>query len=632
VLLITEPASAPRPPAGTLRRRGTLRYERPSSGGKRYVNEHTFQVDLRGVVDLLSHHLYSSPRVYVRELLQNAVDALTARRSADPRAPATISLAVDGDTLTVADSGIGLSERQVHEFLATIGRSSKRDDLGFARHDFLGQFGIGLLSAFLVADEVRVTTRSAAGEPAVEWVGRADGTYRIGRADRAEVGTTVTLSARPDAREWVAAPTVAELVSLYGAMLPFEVTVDGVPASGSGLPWRFDGRPPQLRRADLVGYAQDLLGSTPFDVVDLAVPEAGLTGVAYVLPFPASPSERAGHRVHLKGMLLAESADGLLPGWAFFVRCVVDATELRPTASREALYEDGLLDATRAALGDQLRGWMVGLARTDPERLQAFLGIHHMGVKALALHDDEMLRLVDQWWPMETNAGAMTTGEFRARYGTVRYTATGDDFRQLAAVAAAQDVAVINGGYAYDRELIERLPDLGEGTLVERLDPTDLATRFDPLDAATEHALRRFLAVAQRAVDRLGCEVVLRSFEPASLPVLYLVDRAAALQAELRATRERVDELWADVLSAFDERTDDRPQLVLNHRNPLVRRICALTDPDWIALAVEALYGQALLLGYQPIRPADTALLTRSFLGLLERAVPSDGRPDERRR
>ncbi|MEV4114550.1 ATP-binding protein, partial [Nonomuraea sp. NPDC049695] len=127
--------------------------------------ERAFQVDLRGVVDLLSRHLYASPRVYVRELLQNAVDAITARRAVDGDAPAVVSIEpseVTGDgTLRVHDSGIGLSESEVHELLATIGRSSKRDDLGLARHEFLGQFGIGLLSCFLVADEVRVTTRSA---------------------------------------------------------------------------------------------------------------------------------------------------------------------------------------------------------------------------------------------------------------------------------------------------------------------------------------------------------------------------------------------------------------------------------------------------------------------------------------
>ncbi|HEU5110349.1 MAG TPA: HSP90 family protein [Micromonosporaceae bacterium] len=587
----------------------------------------SFQVDLRGLVDLLSHHLYSSPRVYVRELLQNAVDATTARRATQPDAPARIDIAVDGATLTITDSGVGLTEAQVHEVLATIGSSSKRDDLGFARGEFLGQFGIGLLSAFMVADEVRVLTRSAAGGPAVEWTGRSDGTYRIAPGERDTVGTTVRLTSRPGGEQWFAPPTVLELARLYGSMLPVPITVDGVEISGDGPPWRRDGRDPGLRKADLVGYAQEALGFTPFDVIELSVPEAGLSGVAYVLPFAANPAERAGHRVYLKRMLLAESVEGLLPDWAFFARCVVDTSELRPTASREALYSDSLLDSTREALGDQLRGWLVGLARTEPARLARFLDVHHLGVKALALHDDEMLRLVDTWLPMETNVGRMTPADFRARYGTIRYTATIDDFRQLAAVAAAQDVALINAGYTYDAEILERLPVLEPGLTVQRLDPTDLTTRFAALDPEVELSVRAFQAAAQRAMDKVGCEVVLRSFEPASLSVLYLLDRAAAFQSELRATRERVDELWAGVLSAFDKPVDERPQLVLNYRNPLVRRVCGLSDPALVTLAVEALYGQALLLGYHPIRPADATLLNRSFLGLLDQAVPAEERP-----
>ena len=151
----------------------------------------TFQVDLRGVVDLLSHHLYASPRVYVRELLQNAVDAVTARRGRrSGTRRRTIRVTSGRRAAITVTTGIGLTEAQVHELLATIGRSSKRDELGFARHEFLGQFGIGLLSAFLVADEVRVTTR-AEGAPAVLWTGRSDGTYDIKPARRAEVGTTV---------------------------------------------------------------------------------------------------------------------------------------------------------------------------------------------------------------------------------------------------------------------------------------------------------------------------------------------------------------------------------------------------------------------------------------------------------
>jgi molecular chaperone HtpG len=597
----------------------------------------TFQVDLRGVVDLLSHHLYASPRVYVRELLQNAVDAITARRAVRPDAPATVyiepsELTGDG-TLRVHDTGIGLTEAQVHELLATIGRSAKRDELGFARHEFLGQFGIGLLSCFLVADEIHVRTRCG-DAPTVDWTGYSDGRYRVAPAtdQRPEPGTTVTLVPRRDAEQWVSGPTVTELARLYGSLLPYPVRVGEVQTTGGALPWSPSvgvggtaataAASPAARRARLVEYARKTFGFTPFDMVDLAVPEAGLTGVAFVLPAAVNPAARSGHRVYLKRMLLAEGAEGLLPEWAFFARCVVDAGELRPTASREALYEDTLLETTRQALGDQLRGWLVRLAQRDPDRLAEFLGIHHLGVKALALHDDEMLRLVEQWWPMETNTGRMTLAEFRSRHGLVRYAATIDEFRQLAAVAAAQDLAVVNAGHTCDTEIIERLPGLDRTILIERLEPIDLTTRFHTLDPAVDLAMRPFAMLAQRALDRLGCEVVLRGYDPVALPALYLLSRSAAFHGELRATRERVDEVWAGVLDAIAESgPEERPQLVLNYRNPLVRRATALDDPALVALAVEALYGQALLLGYHPIRPADAALLNSSFLGLLERAV-----------
>ncbi|TMR06394.1 HSP90 family protein [Actinomadura soli] len=608
--------------------------------------EQAFQVDLRGVVDLLSRHLYASPRVYLRELLQNAVDAITARGEGGGR----VEIETTGGTLRVHDDGIGLTADEVHTLLATIGRSSKRDELGFARHDFLGQFGIGLLSAFLVADEIEVVTRSAKGGPgdghgAVRWTGLSGGSYRVEPAERDEPGTTVTLRARPGAAELLSPAVVADLARTYGSLLPVDLTVDGVPVTGGGPPWQVAHPDPASRRRALERYCEDLYGFTPFDVVDLDVPEAGLTGVAFVLPQPVSPAARAAHRVYLKRMLLAESVEGLLPEWAFFARCVVDAGELRPTASREALYEDELLDSARQGLGDVLRQWLVRLSETDPGRLRAFLRLHQLGVKAMALHDDEMLRIVDRWLEYETSAGPMTLHEFRRRHPDGRFTPSVDEFRRLSAVAGAQGVGLVNGGYVHDTEIIERLPALDPDIRLARLDAAQLTTTFGVLDPAAELRLRPFLAAAQRAVERLGCEVVVREFDPASLPALYLTSRDAQFRDELARAREEADELWADVLGAVNATTGvDRPQLVLNHRNPLARRVTSLGDDgpvsggettphaprdDLIELAVQALYGQALLLGHHPLRPADTAVLNRSFIGLLEWAVHSPEAPHE---
>jgi molecular chaperone HtpG len=461
----------------------------------------------------------------------------------------------------------------------------------------------------------------------------------LSEEQRAEQGTTVTLRPRRDAEQWLAGPTVAELARLYGSLLPVPVQVGDDDSITQEPPWLAANHAPfeprsradSLRSSDALAgrtralrdYARAEVGIDPFDIVELNVPEAGLVGVAYILPIPASPTARGGHRVYLKRMLLAENATNLLPDWAFFVRCVVDTSELRPTANREALYEDSLLETVREAIGDQLRGWLVRLASQDPARLADFLDIHRLGVKAMAIHDDEMLRLVDQWLPIETNVGPLTLAEFRSRYGILRYSPTLDTFRQLAGIAAAQDVPLINGGYVYDTDIIERLPLVDNSIRAERLDPTDLATRFESVDPGLELALRPFLAAAQKAMDPLGCEVVLRAFEPSSMSATYLLDRDAAFRGELRQTRDKADPLWAGVLDALDAGARDvRPQLVLNYRSPLVRRVTALPEPALAAVAVEALYGQALLLGYHPIRPADAALLNRSFLDLLDRAVP----------
>ncbi len=164
--------------------------------------KHQFQVNLRGIIDLLSNHLYSSPSVFLRELLQNGVDAIRARQHLEATHAGQIEIALqrsdDGRPLLVFhDNGIGLTEAEAHRFLATIGESSKRGGDFERPTDFIGQFGIGLLSCFLVSDDIVMVTRSArGGEPVIQWRGCADGTYhtRSYQDPTVSPGTTVYLS------------------------------------------------------------------------------------------------------------------------------------------------------------------------------------------------------------------------------------------------------------------------------------------------------------------------------------------------------------------------------------------------------------------------------------------------------
>ncbi|MES9521672.1 HSP90 family protein [Streptomyces capoamus] len=591
---------------------------------------HSFQVDLRGLVDLLSRHLYSSPKVYLRELLQNAVDAVTARRAAEPDAPARIRLYAADGGLRVEDTGVGLTEPDVHSLLATIGRSSKRaESLHEARTDFLGQFGIGLLACFVVAERIRVVSRSALtpGAPPVEWTARDDGSYTVRTlpdAERPEPGTTVYLTARAGAAEWLAPERVRALARDFGSLLPHDVRFGDEPVTDLPAPWDRAHPSPAGRRVALARHCHELFGFTPLDSIDLDVPLAGIRGVAYVLPAAVSPAQRAGHRVYLKGMLLTERAEQLLPEWAFFVRCVLDTDSLRPTASREALYEDETLAAVRDALGTRIRSWLTGLAGGDPERLSSFLAVHHLGVKSLARHDAEMLRTMLPWLPFETTDGRLSLEEFARRHPVVHFTRTVEEYRQVAPIAAAQGVGVVNGGYTYDSELVEALPRVRPGTVVAELDADTVTAHLDAADPAEELALTGFLAAARATLDPLGCDVVLRAFHPLSVPALHLDDRAARHEQARAAAEEQADGLWAGILGSL-RGSAPRARLVLNHLNPLVRRIGSLGDPELIGTATEALYGQALLMAQRPLRPADSALLNRAFIGLLAWATHGEG-------
>lgn len=603
---------------------------RPAADSGAEPSAHTFQVDLRGLVDLLSHHLYSSPRVYVRELLQNAVDAITARRLADADAPASVRLFAEPGALRIEDSGIGLTGDDVHTLLATIGRSSKRDSLESARSEFLGQFGIGLLACFVVAREIRVVTRSARfpAEPPVEWAARDDGSYTVRTLPqdaRTEPGTTVHLVARPGAGEWLAPDRVLELARDFGSLLPYDVAVvgpDGVEQQVTELPpvWARPYPTPAARRAALAGHCAAQLGFEPLDVIDLDVPLAGIRGVGYVLPAAANPSQRGGHRVSLKGMLLTDRAEGLLPDWAFFVRCVLDTDTLRPTASRESLYEDETLAAVREALGQKVRDWLGTLAAGDPERLRRFLAVHQLGVKSLARHDPEMLRLMLPWLTVETSDGWTSLDRFARDHGTVHLSSSVEEFRQIAPIAAAQGIGVVNGGYTYDADLVGLLPQVLPGTVVTDLSAGAVTAGLDPVDPTVELALASFLATARTRLDPLGCDVALRTFQPVGVPALHLDDRDARHERARAETEQSADALWADILGSL-RGSAPRARLVLNHHNPLVRRIAAIEDQDLAGTAVEALYGQALLLSRRPLSAADSALLNRSFMGLLDWAV-----------
>ncbi|MCC2314418.1 HSP90 family protein [Cellulomonas xiejunii] len=616
--------------------------------------DRAFQVDLRGVVDLLARHLYSGPHLYLRELLQNAVDAITARRAVDPGAPATVRVRpLEDGGLEVVDTGIGLTVDEACDLLATIGRSSKRDEhLGSGRPEFLGQFGIGLLAAFMVAEEIDVVSRSAVDPqaPAVRWRGFDDGRFSVAPChDDVAPGTTVRLRPRADTDHWFTEGSVVALAEEYGGLLPVDVAVEVVleppgprPPDGTAadrptawrrtsarhLPWRTSGDEASRTRA-LADYCERVFGLRPLAHIDLQVPLAGVEGVAFVMPVPVAQGTSVRHRVYLKRMLLGSRVDGLLPDWAVFVRCVVDARALRPTASREALYENEVLMATREALGAAVREWTLQTLRSWSPLTDAFVAAHDLALRALATSDQEMLELVAHVLPYETTDGTSTLEEVRATHGRVLYAPTLQEYRRVAAVARAEGLAVVNAGYVYDADVLARLA-ARPGWDVQVLGRDDVQGVLSPPPPELLVWWSGVEQDAERVLAPLECAPLLRTFGPTSLPALLLDGADARFERLRRRLVEERQDVWAEVLESLDDVAPPAERmLVLNGDNAVVLALADVPPGPVRDAGLRALYVQATLQAGEPLRARDAEVMTASLEVLLRAGLAPGSRPQD---
>jgi molecular chaperone HtpG len=480
-----------------------------------------FQVDLRGLVDVLAHHLYSTREVFVREFLQNAVDALAARRIAEPDFQGLIAVEVDpqAGTMTVIDDGIGLTVADVRDALAKIGASTKRGAPGQGARDYIGQFGIGVLSAFLVCDELVVLSRHAAGDsPSLEWRAFSDGTYALRTLEtRLEPGTRVVIRFKADAAEYADEGIIDAAVRKYASMLPDRIDVRRGKLSysiGMEPPWTRDPTSDDDRAA-LLDEARWTIGADAVDTFPIRDDSLGLRGTGYVLRATPPATEGHRHRIYVKGMFVTDSPGRLVPEWGVFARCVLDSDTLKPTASREGLREDGVFDKTRGGIARAMMAYLRGLRKKSPERLAALLAAHDLALRRAAVEDDEFFDAIIDMMSFDTSLGERPFGALRGEHTIIRIAATHDQYRLLAPLAGAQGLLIFNGGYTYHAELLDKAARRITGLTQEPVDPLELLNRLGNLTPEDRRRFEPVHGVFQEELNELGCRVRMACFEPA---------------------------------------------------------------------------------------------------------------------
>lgn len=548
-----------------------------------------FRVDLRGIVDILSHHLYSSPRVYLREVLQNATDALTARAELEPgfAGEVRVTSAVGHEPMVVRDNGVGLTDEEMRKVLATIGGSSKRGDFAVARGKFLGQFGIGLLSCFLVADEIRLRSRSAkdAGGETILWVGHADGTFDIGIAEEPldAPGTEVVIRPRHGDLQWCNPVTARELATDFAEQLSVPVYVDGDLVSQVTPPW-------ELPVDEQLAWCRSRLGFDAMGIISLESSLLNVKGVGFVLPFSSAPGQRAGDRLYSRGMLVSDQGSQILPGWAFFCRAVLDSGELPLTASREALQETASLDVVRERLGARLLSELIMVQGMAPDVYDDIVRLHADGLKALAVTSDDMRSLLRATMPFTSNQGTVTLEALVTNHQRVNFVTDPDVYAALSDVAVHAGELVVDASGPHDPDLLRAVDP--QERVFHQIEGRDVVLLARPLPAEDLEAAERLVAEAERALDN-SMEIQVAAFEPATRPTLW----------------------WPHEPGTHVEGYDST--LILNARHETVHRLMEAAGQEPIDDALRAMHVVGLLLGRASVSVDQAVMLAASVAGLV---------------
>jgi molecular chaperone HtpG len=365
---------------------------------------HSFQTEVKQLLQLMIHSLYSNKEVFLRELISNASDAcdrlrfsaLTDAGLLEEGETLRIQVSVDktAKTVTIRDNGIGMSEDEVIENIGTIARSGTKQFLqamsGDTKSDanLIGQFGVGFYSAFLVAQKVELTTRRAGADSSagIHWSSDGEGEYTIDHTDVAERGTTITLHLREEDAEFLDDYRLRGIVSRYSdhISLPIEMRSNDKEKkdewetvnSGSALWSRSKTEVSEeeyTRFYQTLTYDSEPPLATLHNRVEGNLEYTSLFFIPQKAPFDLwDRDQRHGINLYVRRIFIMDDSKYLMPSYLRFVRGVVDAADLPLNVSREFLQNNKDIDRIRSASVKKILSELSKMAEKEPDQYAGF--------------------------------------------------------------------------------------------------------------------------------------------------------------------------------------------------------------------------------------------------------------------
>jgi molecular chaperone HtpG len=623
-----------------------------------------FQAEVRQLLDLMIHSLYSNKEIFLRELVSNGADAADKLRfealgdDALYEGDGTLRIRLEVDkearTVSVSDNGIGMSRQEVQEHLGTIARSGTREFVSNMTGDqakdshLIGQFGVGFYSAFIVADKVTVETRRAGlgAEHGVRWVSEGQGDYSLETVERAERGTTVTLHLREGEDEFLDPYRVRSIVTRYSdnIPLPIEMRPEAPPAAAEGEDeegasadaapeWETVNRASALwmRSKSEIGddeynaFYQHVAHDFEDPLLHMHNRVEGKHEYSSLLYIPKRApfdlwdrDKRHGIKLYVRRVFIMDDAEHLMPAYLRFVRGVIDSDDLPLNVSREILQHNRVIDAIRGASVKRVLGRLETLAKDEPESYEGFWQAFGKVLKEGPGEDPEnreriagLLRFASTRG--DGDAETVSLADYVGRMAEDQekiYYVTADTFAAAAnsphlEVFRKQDIEVLLLHDRIDEWLVGMLPEF-DGKKLQSVSQ-------GALDGLDEEAEKRVEQASTEQGDLVGRvkEVLGERVEEVRFTA-RLTDSPACLVAQQEGMSAHLGRL----LKAAGQEVPNVPlTLELNPDHKLVERLGAEDDADRFAEWAELLYEQALL--SEGGQLADPAAFVRRMNGLL---------------
>ena len=354
---------------------------------------HEFQAEIQQLLDIVIHSLYTDKEIFLRELVSNAADACEKLRfvqssgeavsSPDAELKISVSLDEEAKTVTIADTGIGMTESELVENLGRIAHSGSKAFLQQLKEgegdgaSLIGQFGVGFYSAFMVADKVTVITKSGRGESeGCRWESDGAGSYTIETAGEAERGTQIVLHLKKEEEGFCDKNRLEGLIKNYSSFVPFPIELVGERVNTVDAIWtKNKSEITEEQYAEFYKYvghdSQDPLYRLHFNAdAPLAIKS---------LLFVSSKNwETMGMRqdpnvnLHCKKVLIESKSKNLLPEWMRFVRGVVDSEDLPLNISRESMQDSALMQKLNTVITKRFIKFLDEESKKDAEKYDQF--------------------------------------------------------------------------------------------------------------------------------------------------------------------------------------------------------------------------------------------------------------------